>query len=87
MTFIWPMLLWLLIILPIFVLIYVRLQGRRRRLVEKYGSLGNVQAPGGRAVGYQRHVPPVLFLAGLGILIVSLARPRRLSACRASRVP
>jgi Ca-activated chloride channel family protein len=76
MTFIWPSMLWLLIILPLFVLIYVRLQQRRRRLVAKYGSLGLVQAPGGRVIGYRRHVPPLLFLTGLGILIVSLARPQ-----------
>jgi Ca-activated chloride channel family protein len=74
MTFIWPSMLWLLIILPLFVLLYVGLQQRRRRLVAKYGSL--VQATGSRAVGYRRHVPPLLFLTGLGILIVSLARPQ-----------
>ena len=76
MTFIWPIMLWVLIILPLFVLLYIGLQQRRRRLVNKYGSLGLVQAPGGRVVGYRRHVPPVLFLTGLGILIVSLARPQ-----------
>ncbi len=76
MTFIWPIMLWLLIILPLFVLVYMGLQQRRRSLVSKYGSLGLVQAPGGRAVGYRRHVPPFLFLTGLGILIVSLARPQ-----------
>jgi Ca-activated chloride channel homolog len=76
MTFIWPVMLWLLIILPLFVLGYVGLQRRRSRLVAKYGSLGMVQAPGGRAVGKRRHIPPLLFLAGLGILVVSLARPQ-----------
>ena len=76
MTFIWPIMLWLLIILPLFVLVYMGLQQRRRRMVAKYGSLGLVQAPGGRAVGYRRHVPPLMFLTGLGILIVSLARPQ-----------
>lgn len=76
MTFLWPFMLWLLIILVLFVVLYVRLQQRRRRMVAKYGSVGLVQSPGGRAVGYRRHVPPLLFLTGLGILIVSLARPQ-----------
>jgi Ca-activated chloride channel family protein len=76
MTFIWPIMLWLLIILPLFVWLYVGLQQRRRKLVAKYGNLGLVQAPGGLSVGYRRHVPPLLFLTGLGILIVSLARPQ-----------
>ncbi len=76
MTFIWPNMLWLLILLPLFILVYVVLQQRRRRLIANYGSLGQVQAPGGKAVGNRRHVPPALFLTGLGILIVSLARPQ-----------
>jgi Ca-activated chloride channel family protein len=76
MTFIWPIMLWLLIILPLFVLAYAGLQQRRHKLVSKYGTLGLVQAPGSQAVGYRRHVPPLLFLTGLGILIVSLARPQ-----------
>lgn len=76
MTFIWPIMLWLLIILPVFILLYVVLQTRRRRLVAKYGSLGMVQSAGGRSVGYRRHVPSLVFLVGLGILILSLARPQ-----------
>ncbi len=76
MTFTWPIMLWLLIILPLFVLLYVGLQQRRRKLVAKYGSLGLVQAPGGRVVGHRRHVPSLLFLTGLAILIISLARPQ-----------
>jgi Ca-activated chloride channel family protein len=75
MTFIWPIMLWLLIILPLFSLLYMGLQQRRRRMVAKYGTLGLVQAPGGQTVGYRRHVPSLLYLTGLGILIVSLARP------------
>ncbi len=76
MSFIWPILLWLLIILPLFVLLYLGLQRRRRKLIAKSGSPGLVQASGGQAVGFRRHVPSMLFLAGLGILIVSLARPQ-----------
>ncbi len=80
MTFIWPIMLWLLIILPLFFLVYVRLVQRRRRLIADYGSMGLVQTSRGRAVGYRRHVTPLLFLIGLGILIVSLARPQT-SSC------
>ncbi len=80
MTFIWPNMLWLLILLPLLVLVYVGLQQRRRRLVNQYGSLGQVQSPGGKSAGYRRHVAPVLFLAGMAILIVSLARPQAVVA-------
>src|SRR5919199_6666366 len=76
MSFIWPQMLALLVLLPLFVGLYLRLQQRRRRLVASYGSLGLVQAAAGRGLGARRHVPPALFLAGLTILIVALARPQ-----------
>src|SRR5436189_5907053 len=78
MTFLWPaMLLWLLLI-PAFVLVYFRLQQRRRRLTEQYAHLGLVQAPAGRGRAGRRHIPPVLFLVALAILIFALARPQTL---------
>jgi Ca-activated chloride channel family protein len=40
------------------------------------GSLGFVQDAGGRRIGRRRHIPPVLFLVGLTILLVALARPQ-----------
>ena len=76
MSFIWPQMLVLLVLLPLFVGLYLRLQQRRRRLVASYGSLGLVQAAAGRGLRARRHVPPALFLAGLTILIVALARPQ-----------
>src|ERR671933_2421391 len=76
MSFIWPQMLVLLVLLPLFVGLYLRLQQRRRRLVASYGSLGLVQAAAGQRVGARRHIPPALFLAGLTMLIVALARPQ-----------
>jgi Ca-activated chloride channel family protein len=76
MTFLWPAMLWFLLSLPLFVLLYIRLQLRRRRLAASYGSLGRLRAANGRPVGYHRHLPPALFMAGLGVLIFSLARPQ-----------
>jgi Ca-activated chloride channel family protein len=64
-----------LLSIPLFVALYLRIQQRRRKIVENMGSLGFVQdARGGRA-GRRRHIPPVLFLAGLTVLLVALARP------------
>jgi Ca-activated chloride channel family protein len=76
MSFIWPQMLVLLVLLPLFVGLYMRLQQRRRRLVASYGSLGLAQASAGHRLGARRHIPPALFLAGLTILIVALARPQ-----------
>ena len=76
MTFTWPGMLWFMLTIPLFVFLYVRLQYRRRQLAAHYGSLGIVQSASGRPVGFHRHVPAVLFLAGLAVLILSLARPQ-----------
>jgi len=65
----------LLGLIPLGVVLYVRLQ-RRRRLAASYGSLGLLQGTGGRQLGMRRHIPPALFLAGLTILTVALARPQ-----------
>ncbi len=76
MTFIWPTMLWFLLVLPLFILLYLRLQRRRRRLAANAGTLGLVQGSSGRPVGARRHVPAMLFLAGLVVLVVALARPQ-----------
>jgi len=75
MSFIWPLMLILLLLLPLGVVLYVRMQRRRRRMMASYGSMGLVQTAG-RQLGARRHIPPTLFLIGLGILIIALARPQ-----------
>lgn len=76
MSFIWPMMLLVLLVIPLAVWLYVRLQRRRQRALARYGSLGFVQGAGGNRIGARRHVPPALFLAGLTILLLALARPQ-----------
>jgi Ca-activated chloride channel family protein len=78
MSFIWPVMLLLLSLIPLFGLLYVILQQRRRRIVADYGGLGLAQGATGRGLGIRRHVPPTLFMASLTILIISLARPQAL---------
>ncbi len=75
MSFISPELFILLITIPLFVLLYLRLQQRRRRIAEAYGKFGLAQTQG-RDPGRRRHVPLVFFLIGLIVLIVALARPQ-----------
>jgi Ca-activated chloride channel family protein len=76
MSFIWPLMLLSLLIVPLLVLFYFRLQQRRRAIVAKYGTLGIVQEAGRTALGVRRHVPATLFLVGLTILLIALARPQ-----------
>jgi Ca-activated chloride channel homolog len=75
MSFIWPAMLILLLLIPLCVVLYLRMQRRRRRRMASYGSMGLVQTAG-RQFGARRHIPPALFLAGLAILIIALARPQ-----------
>jgi Ca-activated chloride channel family protein len=76
MSFIWPTLLWSLLTIPLFVLLYQRMQQRRKRYAVNYGSLGLVQQSAGRGVGSRRHIPALLFLAGLTVLFLALGRPQ-----------
>ena len=76
MKFIWPTLLLTLFCVPLLVLLYFRLQTRRRRFAARYGSLGLVHDAVGKGIGFRRHVPAMVFLLGITILIFSLARPK-----------
>lgn len=75
MSFIWPAMLWLLLLVPLSVALYIQMQQRRRRLAARIGSLGLVQEGAGRRLGFRRHIPPALFLTGLLLLMLALARP------------
>jgi Ca-activated chloride channel family protein len=76
MTFIWPSLLLTLLLLPLLVMLYVRLQRRRRAIAASFGSMGLVQTAAGRSLGWRRHFPYVLFLLGLTLLCIAMARPQ-----------
>ena len=76
MTFIWPVMLLLLVFIPAAAALYMLLQWLRRRRMARYGSTLLGAATGGRRPGLRRHIPPAFFLLGLTILTVSLARPQ-----------
>lgn len=77
MTFIWPVMLIGLILIPVFIVAYFRLQQRRRALVAAFGNTaGSLRPTGARFAGLRRHLPSVFFLLALAILIVALARPQ-----------
>lgn len=66
----------LLLLVPLFVWLYLRMQQRRRRFAASFGTLGLVQEAAGRKLGKRRHLPPAIFLAGLTILLLAMARPQ-----------
>lgn len=72
MEFTWPVMLSSLVLIPLFIILYLMLQRRRRRFSARYGSLGLLV----REAAGRRHIPPALFLIGLTLLFVALARPQ-----------
>ncbi len=75
MNFLWPSLLWTLLLLPLLVLLYLWLLRRRKQTVLPYADLGLVKQALGRGGTWKRHVPPVLLLLALTSLLLASARP------------
>ncbi len=75
MVFLWPSLLWLLLIVPLLVLLYVWLLRRRKVQALAYPGLALVRQALGSRAQWRRHLPPLLFLLGLAALLLAAARP------------
>ncbi|OWW18827.1 vWA domain-containing protein [Noviherbaspirillum denitrificans] len=74
MTFIWPELLWLLLVLPALVLVYWLMLRRRKKVAIQYAGLATVRAAMGGSQ-FRRHVPPLLFLLAIALMLLAAARP------------
>ena len=75
MKFIWPSMLWLLLLLPLLVLMYRWLLARKRKSTVRLASIGVAKAALGKGPGWRRHVPPLLLLLALGALLFAVSRP------------
>jgi Ca-activated chloride channel family protein len=73
--FIWSEFLWLLVLVPILVALYVWLLRRRKKAAVRYASLAMVKEAMGVGHRLRRHVPPVLFLLALTAMITAISRP------------
>jgi Ca-activated chloride channel family protein len=79
MSFIWPQLLVGLILLPVGILAYRAVANRRRRTMTSVGFGPGPSTSGGpvrRWVRLRTSLPGALFVAGLAVLLVALARPQ-----------
>lgn len=78
MTFLWPEMLWLLLTIPLLVMLYLRIQRRRKQALLRFGSFGLAQSGAAqeKGPGFRRHIPASFFLLGIIILIGAMARPR-----------
>jgi Ca-activated chloride channel family protein len=75
MTFLWPEMLPLLLVLPVLVAVYFYLLKRKKEGALRYANLGLVEEALGARRSYRRHVPPLLFLLALLAMLIAVARP------------
>jgi Ca-activated chloride channel homolog len=77
MSFLWPGSLMLLLAVPALVAMYIWVLRRQKAAAVRFASLDLVrQALGARL--WRRHLPPALFLLGLVVAILAIARPSAL---------
>src|ERR687887_1409484 len=75
MTFLWPEMLWLLLLVPALVAGYFFLLRRKKEAALRYASLSMVKEALSAGQRFRRHIPPLLFLIALVAMIVAIARP------------
>ena len=75
LNFLWPQFLWLLLVLPLLVLVYVWLLRRKKKTALRYASLSIVREAMGAGQTIRRHIPPLLFLFALGLMLLASSRP------------
>ena len=75
MNFQWQELLWLLLVVPALVLLYLWLLHRRKKTAVRFASVALVKQALGKGPGWRRHVPPVLMLLAVTTLLLATARP------------
>jgi Ca-activated chloride channel family protein len=75
MALLWPGFLFLLVIIPLIVGIYIWVMRRRRRFTVRYSSLSLVREALPQQSFWRRYLPLILFLVCLVTLIIALGRP------------
>jgi Ca-activated chloride channel homolog len=75
MSLLWPSFLYLFLLIPLAVLVYLWILRRRRRFAVRYSSLSLVREAAAKQSWLRKHLPFVLFLAALASLIFALMRP------------
>jgi len=76
MSFQSPWLLLGLLAIPLLVGVYVLSQQRRRAYAVRFTNLALLNQVMGKGPGFRRHIPAILFIAGIAGLLLSMARPR-----------
>ena len=75
MSLLWPGSLYLLLLIPVLVGIYIWVLRRRRRFAVRYSSLALIREAVAKQSWLRRHLPFILFLLALASLVLALGRP------------
>jgi Ca-activated chloride channel homolog len=75
MGLLWPGFLYLLLLIPLAIGVYVWILRRRRRFAVRYSSLSLVREAAAKQSWLRKHLPFVLFLLALASLVLALTRP------------
>src|ERR1700716_960186 len=76
MSFQSPWLLLGLLAIPLLVGLYISSQQRRRAYAVRFTNLALLNQVMGKGPGFRRHLPAILFIAGVAGLLFSMARPQ-----------
>jgi Ca-activated chloride channel family protein len=76
MSFLWPEMLWGLLVLPMLVAAYIMILQRKKKLAVRYANLAMVREAMGASQRIRRHIPPAFFLLALAAMLLALARPQ-----------
>jgi Ca-activated chloride channel homolog len=76
MSFQSPWLLLGLLAIPLLIGLYLTSQQRRRAYAVRFTNLALLNQVMGKGPGFRRHLPAILFIAGLAGLLFSMARPQ-----------
>ena len=75
MSLLWPGFLYLLLLIPLAILVYLWVLRRRRRFAVRYSSLSLVREAAAKQSWLRKHLPFILFLLALASLVFALGRP------------
>ena len=75
MTFLAPLLLFGLLLIPVLIALYVLVQRRRARYAVRFTNLDLLANLAPKRPAWRRHVPTAVYLAAVSLLVLGLARP------------
>src|SRR5215211_174470 len=75
MSLLWPGFLYLLLLIPLAILVYLLVLRRRRRFAVRYSSLSLVREAAAKQSWLRKQLPFLLFLLALASLVFALMRP------------